>query len=249
MQAALFLHSRLASKAAAIHKIVEARGWRVSQARPDLVIAIGGDGTVLQAEKRFPNAPILAFNAGSLGFLCDCSFEDLDAALKKYSQGKYKIDEMLKLDLLINGKKVDEAMNEVDITSKTPGRALDTSISINKRKIASFVGDGVLIATPLGSTAYNASAGGSVVEPSVEAMSIVPLNPHFSKALPLVIGPDKTVSVSLDTHVSSAAAVVDGLREHPLSKNSKIEVRVSKSKARLVRCQGDYWQRLASLLG
>jgi len=242
MKVSLVLKKEIDS--AKIKQIVEARGYTLVDKDPDLVLAVGGDGTILRAEHEFPQKPILAINAGDLGFLSDCDLEHLDQVL---DPSKHRQETLLKLEVLVDGKKVDEALNDVDITSQNPGKAMKISISINGRQIYSYIGDGALFATPAGSTAYNLSTGGSIVDMSLDAFIISPINPHASKAKPIVVAADREITIKT-SGANSPIIVVDGLRDYKVDASQKLVVRTSKSKAKLIRCKSDYFTKLSELL-
>jgi NAD+ kinase len=176
-------------------------------ARADLVIALGGDGTVLAVARDIGerSVPILGVNRGHLGFLADVSPEVVDAALAKVLAGQYEIRERLRLRVsrLSSGalRAGDLVLNDAVITKSTPlARMIELRTWVGGERVATYRSDGLIVATPTGSTAYNLSAGGPLLDPSLRVMVLNPICPHTLTQRPLVLPDSAEVEVELISH-------------------------------------------------
>lgn len=209
----------------------------------DVAIVLGGDGTILRAAElvRGGTAPVLGINMGHVGFLAETERDDMDDAVQRVISGDYAVEERLTLDLKVrdrSGAVVYQtwALNEASIEKHSRERMIEIVIEIDGRPLSSFGADGCVIATPTGSTAYNFSAGGPIVWPSVEAMSVVPISAHALFARPLVVGPEQHVAVEV-TGVAGSHGVLwcDGRRTHPLPPGARVSLGRSDNPVRLAR--------------
>ncbi len=197
----------------------------------ELVLALGGDGTLLRAAEvaRPMRAPVIAINLGRVGFLAEAEAEHLDEVLAAIISGNYTRAERMTIDVVIekDGTVVDRcwALNEVSVEKATRERILDVLVEVDGRGVSAFGCDGVLCATPTGSTAYAFSAGGPIVWPDVEALLVVPSNAHALFARPMVVSPQSTVSVHIDPAGHDAIVACDGRRTHEVPSGGKVHVR------------------------
>ncbi|MFM6968119.1 MAG: NAD kinase [Microbacteriaceae bacterium] len=227
-------------------------GKDVSVADIELVVCLGGDGTILKAAEimREGSAPLLGVNMGHVGFLAELEVEDLETVVTRVIAKDYAVDERLTLDVTVelDGKTVFEtwALNEASVEKLSRERMIEVVIAVDDRPISTFGCDGVLLSTPTGSTAYSFSAGGPVVWPTVEALIMVPLSAHALFARPLVTTPDSTLTVDLlDRNGASGVLWCDGRRTHTLAPGSRIVARRSATPVRLAHTQsGPFSQRL-----
>jgi NAD+ kinase len=218
----------------------------------ELVICLGGDGTILKAAElvRGYTAPILGVNMGHVGFLAELEAEELESVVHRALAKDYVIDERLALDVSVevNGKSVHEtwALNEASVEKSSDERMIEVVIAVDDRPISTFGCDGVLMATPTGSTAYSFSAGGPVVWPTVDALILVPLSAHALFARPLVTSPTSTLTVDvLDRTGASGVLWCDGRRTYDLLPGSRIVVKRSDTPVRLARTHsGPFAERL-----
>ncbi|WP_394278165.1 NAD kinase [Microbacterium sp.] len=209
----------------------------------ELAIVLGGDGTILRAAElvRDASAPVLGINMGHVGFLAELEADDIDEAIGRVVARDYEIHERMALAVQVrdgSGETVYEtwALNEATVEKASRERMLEVMIEIDGRPLSSFGCDGVVVATPTGSTAYNFSAGGPVVWPSVEALCLVPLSAHALFARPLVLGPETSVMIDV-LHRNQGIGVLwcDGRRSHDLPPGASVVVRRSSRPVRLAR--------------
>ncbi|WP_105567347.1 NAD kinase [Microbacterium halophytorum] len=211
--------------------------------RIDVAIVLGGDGTILRAAElvRGGTAPILGINMGHVGFLAEIERDNMDAAVARAIAGDFEVEERLALAVKVRdatGSVIFEsfALNEATVEKDSPGRMIEVVLEVDRRPLSSFGADGVVIATPTGSTAYAFSAGGPVVWPTVQAMTVVPLSAHALFARPLVVGPEHAVAVELQNSIGASGVLwCDGRRTCDLPAGSRVSVRRSDAPVRLAR--------------
>jgi len=180
----------------------------------DAIVSLGGDGTLLRAVRALHGLerPLLGINLGSLGFLTDVSASELEAALTALVTQRFRLDARMLLQATPESRPRSDvhALNEV-VVHGARGRVLEFSTRIGGRELGRTLADGVIVATPSGSTAYSLSAGGPVVSPRVHAFVLTPISPHSLTVRPLVVGADEAIEiVVLRTVGGSAALTVDG---------------------------------------
>ena len=209
--------------------------------RADILLCFGGDGTILHAARdaNAHNVPILGVNMGSVGFMAELEHSELDM-LSQLSKRKYTIEPRMMLDVSVRrGRETlyrDLALNDAVITKGAVARVIDLIVRGDGVHIYDYSGDGVILATPTGSTAYSMSAGGPIVEPTSENILVTPICAHSLHAKPLVMGRDRIVSVRIGKLSRKTAYLsVDGGRAFKLCGGDTVEVRRSKSVTRLVR--------------
>lgn len=196
----------------------------------ELVFVLGGDGTLLRAAElaRPARVPVLGVNLGRMGFLTEADSDALAATVQRAVDRSYQVEERMTLDVTVSvGGQVlarTWALNEASVEKGSRERILDALITIDGHPVSSFGCDGVLVATPTGSTAYAFSAGGPIIWPDVEAMVVVPSNAHAMFARPMVVSPGSNVTVDLDPHGSTGVLSCDGQRNVDLPHGSRVEV-------------------------
>jgi Predicted sugar kinase len=189
----------------------------------EIVFALGGDGTLLRAAElaRPARVPLLGINLGKVGFLAEAEVEDVDAAVDHVVRGVYSVDERLTIEVTVerDGRAPERdgrapirswALNEVTVEKSARERMLELLVDVDGRSLSRYGCDGVVCATPTGSTAYAFSAGGPVVWPEVEALLLVPISAHtlFSRAV--VTAPTSTITITVDPYTTSAILSCDG---------------------------------------
>ncbi|MEO5921798.1 MAG: NAD kinase [Pseudolysinimonas sp.] len=208
----------------------------------ELVIVLGGDGTILRAAEiaRGCDAPLLGVNLGHVGFLAEAERDDLPATVARALARDYEVEERMTLSIRVkvNDEVIHEtwALNEASVEKASRERSLEVVIEVDGRPLSTFGCDGVVMATPTGSTAYSFSAGGPVVWPSVDALLMVPLSAHALFARPLVVGPDSALAVELlERSVGAGVLWCDGRRTFDLPSGARVVARRSPIPVRLAR--------------
>ncbi|MEN0023187.1 NAD kinase [Microbacterium sp. LWO14-1.2] len=222
---------------------VDVLGDTVTQEELELAIVLGGDGTILRAAElvRGCSAPVLGINMGHVGFLAEIDRDDMDAAVRRVIDRDYDVEERLALSVRVkdaDGAVVYEtfALNEATVEKGSRERMIEVVLEIDGLPLSSFGCDGMVVSTPTGSTAYNFSAGGPVIWPTVEAIAVVPLSAHALFAKPLVVSPDAAVAIEmLDGTTGSGILWCDGRRSHDLPPGARVVVRRSSRPVRLAR--------------
>jgi NAD+ kinase len=211
----------------------------------ELVFALGGDGTLLRAAElaRPFGTPVLGVNLGRVGFLVEAEMDDLDEAVQRVIDRDYHVEERMTLDVAasVQGEVIAHtwALNEASVEKSSRERVLDVVVEVDARPVSSFGCDGVLCATPTGSTAYAFSAGGPVVWPDLDALLVVPSNAHALFARPFVVSPTSVVAFEIDPHGHPAVLCCDGRRLVELPAGTRVEVAHSSTPVKLVRLKQD----------
>lgn len=227
-------------------------GTDVSLQDIELGISLGGDGTLLYAAEllRGSGAPLLGVNLGHVGFLAESERDDLDHAVSRAIDKDYDVESRMTIDVSVKrgGEEVARtwALNEAAIEKASPKKMIEVATGVDDEPLSTFGCDGVVVATPTGSTAYSFSAGGPIVWPGVEALLMVPLAAHALFARPLVTGPDSVLSVELmDRSENSAVLSCDGRREVSIEPGMRVEISRSTEPVRLARLHpGPFTTRL-----
>lgn len=219
----------------------------------ELVVVLGGDGTILRGAElaRTADVPLLGVNLGHVGFLAEAEREDINAVVQAVVDRSWIVEERMAIDVeVLHGGTVVAstwALNEMSLEKTIRERMIDVLVEVDQRPLSRWGCDGVVCATPTGSTAYAFSAGGPVVWPEVEALVVVPLSAHALFARPLVVSPRSVVAMEL--HGAGPAAVLwaDGRRSIEVPPSSRIEVRTSRQPVRLARIiSGTFTDRLVA---
>jgi NAD+ kinase len=211
----------------------------------EMVFALGGDGTLLRAaELAHPaGVPVLGVNLGRVGFLAEADSDALESTVAHVVAKEYQVEERMTVDVAVthDGHPVAStwALNEASVEKGSRGGVLDVCISVDGRPVTAFGGDGVLCATPTGSTAYAFSSGGPVVWPDVRALLIVPNNAHAMFARPLVLSPTSVVILEVDPDGHPAVLCCDGRRYFQVPAGAAVRVVAGAVPLRLVRLHAD----------
>jgi len=228
---------------------LKARGYR-AQLDPDdratetlapaLAIVLGGDGTMLHVAERLARShtPVLAVHLGTLGFLTETALDDmytsLDAILA--GGGVRQRRRLLQAELVRKGREVEtfQALNEVVVAKGSLARVVRLALAIDKAPAGNYRADGIIVATPTGSTAYSFSAGGPVTHPDLAALLVTPICPHSLRHRPLVINAESVVEITLTAAAEPAFLTIDGQRGVPLAVAERVVCRTSQLELELV---------------
>jgi NAD+ kinase len=217
----------------------------------ELVLVLGGDGTLLRGAElaRPAGVPVLGVNLGRVGFLAEADSDALHEAVGHVLERDYFVEERMTLDLVakVGGEVVVKtwALNEISVEKLIRERILEVVIEVDGRPVSAFGCDGVLCATPTGSTAYAFSAGGPVVWPDVQAILVVPSNAHALFARPLVVSPKSHVAFEIESTGHPAALSADGRRTFELPAGARIEIVEGEVPLKVVRLrQAPFTDRL-----
>jgi NAD+ kinase len=223
-------------------------------AQVDLLIVLGGDGTLLSMARAVGDlgVPILGVNLGGLGFLTATTLDEMLPALETLLAGGMEIEErmMLSASLRRGGQSVGEyiALNDVVITKSAMSRIIDLSVSVGGRHAISYRADGLIISTPTGSTAYNLSAGGPILFPTMDAVVLTPIAPHTLSNRPIVVPGAQRIEVALLVE-QDVMLTMDGQVGVPLRERDVVEVQKAAARIRLVRFpQKDFFSVLRTKL-
>jgi NAD+ kinase len=222
----------------------------------EIVFALGGDGTFLRAAElaRPAMAPLLGINLGKVGFLAEAEVDDLDRVVREVVEQGYTVDERMTIEVAAecDGRPVVRtwALNEVTVEKGAREKMLEVLVDVDGRPLSRYGCDGVVCATPTGSTAYAFSAGGPVVWPEVEALLLVPISAHalFSRAL--VTSPTSTITITVEPYTTFALLSCDGRRSIDLAPGSVVTVRRGPLPVRVVRLRPQpFTDRLVAKFG
>lgn len=211
----------------------------------DFLVSIGGDGTLISVVRRSfkYNIPVLGIHQGTLGFLTDIRFSEVENFLSLMLKHEYRIDHRM----MIQGSAKEQkfvAFNDIVITRKSISSMISLDAKIDGRPFNSYYGDGVIISTPTGSTAYNLSVGGPIVYPLTEAFIVTPIAPHSLTQRPLVLPADFKIEFTV-THKQGALVIIDGQDIYEINENESVIIEISDNKAKLIhRCKRNYFEVL-----
>jgi NAD+ kinase len=203
--------------------------------RSDLLVSLGGDGTMLRAMRLADGqrAPVLGVNLGKLGFLAEVDVPELPSALSAIDERDYTVEPRLAIDSVVAGKRV-TAFNDIAVV-REPGDGLAVAVNVSGQPFVSYAADAVVVATPTGSTAYSFSAGGPIVSPAVEALLVTPAAPHSAYNRGLVLSVTDAVSLEVLPSSGTLAVEVDGMVAGHLAGGDQLAIDPRPAAARVVR--------------
>ena len=221
----------------------------------DLLIVLGGDGTLLSvARAAHPhNIPILAVNLGSLGFLAEISIDELYPTLENILAGKFEIENRMLLNACIwrNGEKVEDhnVLNDVVINKGAVARIISLQVLVNGQYMTSYRADGLIIATPTGSTAYSLSAGGPIIHPSMHTLVLSPICPFTLTNRSILIPDQSIIQVKLAAEYDDVRVTLDGQEGYDMRVGDILEIKKTKTSLQLIRGPNkNYYQILRDKL-
>ncbi|MHA1185450.1 MAG: NAD(+)/NADH kinase [Candidatus Heimdallarchaeota archaeon] len=189
----------------------------------DLVVALGGDGTILWTARYSEEVPIFGINAGYLGFLTTATMKDCEQGFERIVNNDYVLEKCMRLKVILDGNTLPTALNEAYVTNELNAKICTLNLSVAERNLGSHRLDGLLVSTPVGSTAYALSAGGSIIDPSIKAMQIVPVNSVMRRIRPFVVPGEMEIKITAPKkYENNVVVVIDGRTEGKFLENSEL---------------------------
>lgn len=216
----------------------------------DIVFVLGGDGTLLRAAAMTvtTGAPLLAVNLGRLGFLAELERGELEEALDRICNDGFEVEERMALEGEVeqNGEHGDRfiAINEIMVSKVVPGRLIKLGLAVGGEAFTTVAADGLIVATPTGSTAYSFSAHGPIVSPLLDALIITPVAPHTLFDRAMVVAPDESVTITVLPDPDAVSLSVDGRKAVELATGAIVRARASERRLRLAKVEGAPFWRL-----
>jgi NAD+ kinase len=222
---------------------VEIKGYSFKNInkKADVIVTIGGDGTILRALNDIEK-PIFAINSGGMGFLSEVESKYSIDGLNRVIEGKYNVEERAKLKILVDEKRLPDATNEVTIQTAQIAKIMYLQLFVENELIETLGADGVILATPTGSTSYALSVGGPIVDPSVSAIIVAPLAPFKLSARPWVVPLGKKIGVKILPKSKETKIVIDGQYSENITIDSNIVITGSDRKAKFIRFGESFYQ-------
>lgn len=220
----------------------------------DLALVLGGDGAILRAARQmgYRQTPVLGVNLGKLGFLADLSPEELRQVFPRVVAGDYRVTQHLMLEAIIETPQEQQTLlglNEVLIHAGPSFHMIDLELSVDGEAVTRYSGDGLILSTPIGSTAHSLSAGGPILGQELSAFVITPICPHTLTNRPVVESADKVYKIALASNAADAMLIVDGQERIPITVEHRITVRRAPVAFGLVKVPGhSYYQTLRDKL-
>ena len=220
-----------------------------------IIIVFGGDGTILRAARQTlgSSVPIIGVNMGGTGFLTEIEVNELSLVIPELLAGNYTVERrmMLEIEIIRNGELLmcDSALNDIIIRGQ--GKTIELAVSGDGNRIMSYVGDGLIVATPTGSTGYSMSAGGPIVEPSARNILVTPVSAHLLMTKPFVLDSERLVTVDILPEKQNPAYVsVDGNEYMRVLSGDEIKIKESNKAVRFAHIKGrDFYKRVSEKLG
>ena len=230
--------------------------WEPVLPDTDCFIVLGGDGTLIRASNRLLtyDVPMFGINAGTLGYLTGVEAAEAEKGLERLCSGTFRVEKRMMLTAEINEQYADTVLNEVAITRSGVSRIINLAVYVNGALLDVVSGDGILIATPTGSTGYNLSAGGSVVKPEAELILITPICPHSLSSREIIVSAEDEISVEIRQSKRGpeveAVATFDGREARSLKPKDRVVVKRSKYTTKMVQLdERTFFEVLRSKLG
>jgi len=224
-------------------KSVDLKGHSLKEIneKADIVVTVGGDGTILMALAEIEK-PIFAINSGGMGFLSEVESKYAINGLQRVIDGNYNIEERAKLKITLDGERLPDATNEVTVQTDRIAKILYLKLFVDGELIETMGADGVIVATPTGSTSYSLSVGGPIMDPTVNAMVIAPLAPFKLSARPWIIPLSRKVGILLLPKSKESKLVIDGRYAMQVTPKSDVLITGSEKKARFIRFGETFYQ-------
>ena len=214
--------------------------------RADRLIVIGGDGTILMV-MHYTERPLFTINTGSVGFMTEVDAEDAVAGIKKVMNEEYYIEKRIRIKTMLNGERLADAMNEVTVHTADIGKILSLQLTVDGVVTEKIDGDGMIVATPTGSTSYALSVGGPIVDPVLQALVVAPMAPFRHIASPLVIPASSKLKITAVSK-KKAKLVIDGVNLGTISRNDDLTLCQSDKPAAFIRLENNFYSKVFEML-
>jgi NAD+ kinase len=220
----------------------------------DVSLVLGGDGAILRAARQmaYLQIPVLGVNLGKLGFLADLTPDEFCQCFPQVVRGDYRVTDHLMFECIVigpNGSRTVPGLNEIAVHAGPPFHMLELDLAVDGELITGYRGDGLLISTPVGSTAYNLSAGGPILGQELDAFVITPICPHTLTNRPVVDSADKEYTITIRGEGAAATVVIDGQEQVQVTTGHRVTVRRAPVRFKLVKVHGrSYYQTLRDKL-
>lgn len=230
------------------HKVVDS-GYDA-----DVVISLGGDGTILRAVHEFPGVPVLGFNLGGLGYLSSVEKKDFEKAFEMLSKGEFAVIPRMTLAASKNGSPRRLALNDIVLNREMSGHAAILDLEVDGRGVTRYLSDGLIVATPTGSTAYSLAAGGPILTADSKSFVVTPMNPHALSIRPIVFGDNSRFKITSHSRENGEGGKIgvyaDGVRVFELEAGESLDIEKCNEGALMVDLSGyDPYDVMAKKLG
>lgn len=209
----------------------------------DVVITIGGDGTILRTAQ-MTDAVIVGVNNGGVGFLTDIPADAVEEGMARLLRGEYAVTERFKIDTYLNGERIEPAVNEVVVHTDSVAKIRTFRIYVDGHLASEVRADGVIVSSPVGSTGYAMSLGAPMMDPGVEAFAVVPMAAYKFSSRPFIVPSDSKITIECVSASRGCVVVIDGQLEHPAPGGSVVEFVRSSDKFRMVDFDTDFYSRV-----
>jgi len=226
----------------------------ISKVQADIALVLGGDGAILRAARQmeYHQTPVLGVNLGKLGFLADLSPQDVCDYFPQVLRGDYRVTQHLMLECVLEspaGSRTFLCLNEITVQAGAPFHMVDLDLAVDGEPVTRFSGDGLILSTPIGSTAHSLSAGGPILGQELSAFVITPICPHALTSRPVVESADKTYTISIGRSGDGTSLIIDGQEIIDLTHDHRVTVRRAPVTFGLVKVPGrSYYQTLRDKL-
>ncbi|MFO8051564.1 MAG: NAD(+)/NADH kinase [Thermoplasmatota archaeon] len=215
---------------------------KIEDMKVKMILCVGGDGTLLRTLQK-TNLPVLGINVGSLGFLMEVPPEDFPTVFEQITSGNFVIEERSRLKTLLNNEELPDATNEAVIATSIPSKIQEFEFYIDMEWAQRVRADGMIISTPTGSTSYALSAGGSVMDPRLNAFEIIPISPFRINSRPFIIPDQSTISLRITHKTRSAQLVIDGAMRRTIRYKDQLLFTRSKTNTKFVRFDTNFYRK------
>lgn len=223
----------------------------IDPSKIDFLLSLGGDGTILQLFHAFSDlkAPIVGINLGGLGFLADIPLENLYTGLQELVDGTYQVDKRIYMQGEVAGR-ASLAINDIIVHRGRNKSLIDLSVHVDGKYVNTFAADGIIIATPSGSTAYSLSAGGPILAPDLEAVVLTPICPHTVSNKPIVLRPKQEIHIQYLNPIEPLEAIFDGVHCFEMKSCDILKASIAPRKFSLISLKtSEYFSTLRTKLG